>query len=167
MSRMISLTLREAMNAQDTGEILITLLTISHPDFPDSMRLSSDPTQMLSVDPLRYGTVSRGDTFLFAPFSQTFPDDNGERAPTMRLLTENVSRDLVAMIRSVSTRPTALVEVVLASSPDTIEIEYPPMEVVNASYNANVMTVDLSIDGMAEVAYPARTFSPSAFPGLF
>lgn len=167
MSRSVSLTFREAMNAQETGEVVIVLMTISHPSYPTPLRLSSDPTTLLSEAPLQYGTVSRGQTYLFCPFSTTLPDDVDERAPTARLALENVSRDLVAIIRSISTPATATIEVVLASSPDSVEIEYPQFEVKSAQYNANIMTLELSIDALTDEPYPAGTFSPSAFPGLF
>ncbi|MFU0504003.1 DUF1833 family protein [Pseudaminobacter sp. NGMCC 1.201702] len=167
MSRTVSLTLREAMNAQETGEVLVVLLTITHPDYATPLRISSDPTTLLSEAPLQYGTVSRGETYLFAPFSTSLPDDMDERAPTARFVLENISRDLVELVRSVSTPAKATIEVVLASSPDSVEIEYPEFDVKNASYNANVMTLELSIDALTDEPYPSGTFSPASFPGLF
>lgn len=167
MSRTVSLTFRDAINAQEVGDEPIVLLTITHPDFADPARLCSAPLTRLSDAPLQYGLVSRGETYLFAPFTGQLPDDVDERAPTARFILENVSRSLVAMIRSVSSPASATVEVILASSPDDVEIEYPQFQVQNVSYNANVMTVDLSIDSMTDEPYPAGTFSPSGFPGLF
>lgn len=167
MSRTLSLTLRRAMNAQETGEVPVVLLTISHPSFPDIARLSSDPTTRLSEAPLKYGTVSRGQTFIFAPFSTALPDDVDQRAPTARFMIENVSRDLVETIRSVSTPATASIELVLASSPDDVEMEFPAFDIRSANYNANIMTLELSIDALTDEPYPAGNFDPSAFPGLF
>lgn len=167
MSRTVSLTMREAMNAQDTGEVLIVLMTITHPAYAEPLHISSDPTLRLSETPLQYGTISRGETYLFCPFSTSLPDDVDERAPTAKLMLENVSRSLVEIIRSISTPATATIELVLASSPDFVEIEYPEFEVKNASYNANVMTLELSIDALTDEPYPAGTFDPSSFPGLF
>jgi len=167
MSRSVSLTFREAMNAQETGEVVIVLMTITHPSYPTPLRLSSDPTERLSETPLRYGTISRGETYLFCPFSTSLPDDVDERAPTARFMLQNVSRDLVEVVRSISSPAKAKIEVVLASSPDAVEIEYPEFDVKNASYNANIMTLELSIDALTDEPYPAGTFSPAGFPGLF
>lgn len=167
MSRTVSLTLRDAMYSQETGEIPVVLLTISHPSFAEIARLSSDPTTRLSDTPLQYGTVSRGQTYIFCPFSTALPDDIDQRAPTARLMVENVSRKLVEIIRSVSSPATASIELVLASSPNSVEIEYPSFDIRSASYNANIMTLELSIDALTEEPYPAGNFDPSAFPGLF
>lgn len=167
MSRTVSLTFRGAMNSQESADVVIVLLTISHPSYAEPLRLSSDPTTRLSETPLQYGTVSRGDTYLFCPFSASLPDDVGERAPTARLMLENVSRDLVTLIRSIPSPASATIELVLASSPDAVEIEYPAFQVRNASYNANVLTLELSIDALTDEPFPAGTFNPSSFPGLF
>ncbi len=166
MSRTLSLGMREAMNAQETGEVSVALLTLEHPSFPDPLRLSSDPTERLSEEPLTYGTVSRGETYIFCPMGVSLPDDLGERAPAARLMVENVSRELVAVLRDIASPGTARLEIVLASSPDDVEIEYPAFDIVRAQYNANTITLELSIDALTEEPYPARAFDPSGFPGL-
>lgn len=166
MSRTLSLAMREAMNSQETGECAVVLLTLEHPSFAEPLLLSSDPTERLSEDPLSYGTVSRGETYVFCPMGVSLPDDLGERAPAARLMVENVSRELVAVLRGLSSPGTARVEIVLASSPDDVEIEYPAFDIVRAQYNANTITLELSIDALTEEPYPAGAFNPSGFPGL-
>ncbi|MBE1208103.1 DUF1833 family protein [Aminobacter carboxidus] len=167
MSRVVSMTMRQAMNAQETGEIMVGLLTITHPSFPTPLLLSSDPTERLSDEPLTYGTSSRGDTYTFCPMVVSLPDDLGERAPTARLMIENVSRQIVEKIRGIANPGLGKLELVLASSPDDVEIGYPDFEIVRAQYNANVITLELSIDALTDEPYPAETFNPSGFPGLF
>ncbi|ODT22213.1 MAG: hypothetical protein ABS35_15285 [Kaistia sp. SCN 65-12] len=167
MSRSVSITLREAMNSQETGEVMVGLLTISHPAFLTPLRLSSDPTERLSDEPLTYGTTSRGETYTFCPMVVSLPDDLGERAPAARFMVENVSRKIVEQIRAIISPGTANLELVLASSPDSVEIGYPEFQVSRAQYNANVITLEVSIDALTDEPYPAETFNPSGFPGLF
>lgn len=165
--RTLSLTMRRALAAQDSGEVAIVLLTISHPSLPVPIRVSSDATQRLSDTPLQYGTVSRGQTYLFCPLSISLPDDVGERAPAAQIQIENVSRDLIALIRSTTSRATVRIELVLASTPGTVEVAFPQFDLGNVSYNSDVITLELSMDSMTSIPYPSGTFDPASFPALF
>lgn len=165
--RTISLTMRRALAVQDSGEVAVVLLTISHPMLPAPIRVSSDPTQRLSLTPVQYGTVSRGQTYLFCPLSVSLPDDVGERAPAAQIQIENVSRDLIALARSTATRATVRLELVLASTPDTVEVPFPQFDLGSVSYTADAITLELAIDSMTNFKYPAGTFDPASFPALF
>lgn len=167
MSRTVSLTARAAINAQDTTEIPVVLLTIAHPDFADTLRISSDPTTRISTTPLLYGTVSDGNTFQFCPLSISLPDDMDERAPTARLGVENVSQVLVELVRSVTTPGTCTIQMVLASSPDTVEIEWPTLDIRGVQFNANLMNFEFGLNALDDEPFPAGIFAPSGFPGLF
>lgn len=166
--RTLSLTMRQAMAAQETGQVVIVLLTISHPIMGGaSFRVSSDPTQKFSDAPLEYGTISRGNSFIFLPFSITLPDDASERAPATQIQIENVTRQLVELIRSVSSRATVRIELVLASSPNIVEVAFPQFDLGSVSYNADTVTLELTMDSMTSEPYPSGTFDPSSFPALF
>lgn len=166
--RTISLTMRRALAVQDSGEVAIVLLTISHPIMGGaSVRVSSDPTQKFSNAPLEYGTISRGNSYIFLPFSVSLPDDVGERAPAAQIQIENVTLQLVELIRSISSRATVRIELVLASSPNTVEVEFPQFDLGGVSYNADTVTLELAMDSMTSEPYPAGTFDPASFPALF
>lgn len=165
--RSLSLTMRRALSDQVSGQVAVVLLTISHPVMSAPFRFSSDPTQRVSETPLIYGTFSRGNFYTFAPFSISLPDDVGERAPVAQIQIENVSRTIVELVRSVSTRATVRIELVLASSPDTVEIAFPQFDLNGVSYNADTVTLELSMDSLSTEPFPAGKFSPAGFPGLF
>jgi hypothetical protein len=167
VSRSLSLTFRAAAYAEHTGEIVITLVTIEHDSLPGPLRFSSDPTHRISVDPLVYGTESRGESFVFLPMSLVLPDDNDDAAPALKLTLDNVSRDTIPTIRSVSDPATVTVEFVLASAPDVVEASWPEFDLVNAEYDALQVPLDLVVNALATEPYPAGTFSPASFPGLF
>src|SRR5688572_11065331 len=103
MSRVLSLTFRQAMNAPETGEVVAALITIEHEQLVTPLRFSSDNAVRLSTDPLRYGTISRGLTFTFLPVGLVLPDDVEERPPAMRLKLDNIDRETIALLRSTST----------------------------------------------------------------
>ena len=104
MSRSLSLTLRRALNAQEAGEVPAWLLTITHPLLDAPIRLSSDPTVRLTEAPeITYGTVSRGESYMFLPISFPLPDEKGDATPLMRLTLDNVGRELINILRSTTT----------------------------------------------------------------
>ena len=165
--RLLSITMRHALSNQETGEVAVVLLTIRHPMLPAPIRLSSDPTQRLSNVPLTYGTVSRGHAYLFFPFSHVLPDEVDDRAPAAQIQIENVSRDLIQLLRSANTSAKVDMELVLASAPDNVEIEYLGFDLSAVTYNAEIVTLELTIDSLDTEPYPAGKFTPAGFPGLF
>jgi len=165
--RTLSLNFRKALFAQESGEIPIFLLTITHPDLADPIYSSTDATARLSTDPLTYGTISRGTTFFYAASSVTLPDEQDKSPPACKLTIENVTRGLIPLARSVSTPPTVKIEAVLASALDTVEMTWPVMDMSHLSYDATVLEFDLTMDALVTEPYPAGTFSPAYFPGLF
>lgn len=163
----LSSTFIAAANAQETGEIFIVLLTITHPATSDVARLSSDPTQRFTEDPLRYGTISRGNIYWFLPFQIVLPDSQESAPPLARLVIDNIDRELVELIRSHGEPGKLLIEIVLASSPDAVERTYPTLEVTNVQYDAHAATFELHYRPLAEEGYPVGSFTPNAFPGHF
>lgn len=167
MSRTVSTTLHTALNAEETGEVPIILLTIDHPDLAEPFYLSSDPTTRLDTIAPAYGTVSRGETYLFVPFSLVLPDDKTDAPPVAQISIDNVDRALIPILRSTSTPATVVIEVVLASAPDTVEFDTPELDLVAADYNAESITITLMQNALQTEPFPADLISPSNFPGLF
>lgn len=164
--RILSLNLREALFSEASGEVPIFLLTITHADLAEPIRLSTDPTERKSVTPLVYRTMSRGDEFLYAGIDITVPDEVDKAPPASKLTIANVTLDLIPLARSVATPPQVKVEVVLASAPDTVEMTFPALDMSNLTANAAQLVFDLTMDALAAEPYPALTFSPAYFPGL-
>jgi hypothetical protein len=165
--RVLSLNFREALFAQESGEVPIMLLTITHPEPAEPIYLSTDATERFSTDPLMYRTRSRGIDFLYAGIDVTLPDEQDKSPPASKLTIANVTRDLIPLARSVSTPPSVKIEAVLASDPDTVEMTWPAMDMSNLTYDASFLTFDLTMDALVTEPYPAGSFSPAYFPGLF
>lgn len=165
--RNLSLNMRTALFAQESGEVPVFLLTITHPALAAPILLSTDPSTRLSSTPLSYGTVSRGLTFLYAGVEVSLPDEQDRAAPASKLIVSNVTRDLVPLARSVSTPPSVKIEAVLLSAPDTVEMSWPAFDMSNLSYDAATLTFDLTIDALVTESFPSGKFDPASFPGLF
>ena len=166
MSRVISLDFRNALFAQESGEVVIFLLTITHDELEDPIYLTTDATERKSTDPLVYRTMSRGIEFLYAGIQVTLPDEQDKSAPVSKLTISNLDRRMIPLARSVSTPPSVMVEAVLASAPDDVEMTWPAFDMSMLTYDAAFLEFDLTIDAMVTEPYPGGTFSPAYFPGL-
>ncbi len=167
MSRTISPGLLASLFSQETDDVPICLLTIEHEDLSAPIYLSNDPTTRVSDDPLVYVTESRGKEYVFLPFDFTFPDDKADSPPRVQLSMDNIDRQMVAMLRSFSTPPTVRMEIIMASSPDLVEIALPGLQLVNAQMDETKIASDLVADPLINEPFPAGSFTPGAFPGIF
>lgn len=157
MSRSLSVSARQALYAAETGEAFLILLTLSHASLAVPLRVSSD-----TVD-----TISRGDTFTAYPFELSLPDDEDNKSPRARLVIDNIDRQIVQAVRSLATSPEVLIEIVRAADPDTVEARFQDFKLANVTYDANLVEADLTIEDFTAEPYPAASFSPSLFPGIF
>jgi hypothetical protein len=164
--RNLSLNFREAINAQESGEIAIFLLTVDHDDFSDQIHLSSDPTERLTDVPLLYATVSRGITHYFLPMTIALPEEREGSPPRTQVRISFSNLEVLTLIRSTTTPARVKIELVLASDPDTVEVESPWLDLIGATNNAGEITLELSLNSMTQENYPVDSFDPAAFPGL-
>ena len=162
MSRTVSLTTRGAIYAEQTDEVFVFLFTVTHPSLMAPVYYSS--TTRLSIDPLVYGVVSRGNTYNFFPISLVLPDDSDATPPTIKLILDNVMRQAIPLLRSITTPPSVTIEMVLASDPDTVEASWPNFDMVDITYDANSVTIDLAINALSTEPFPAGAFPTSRLP---
>ncbi len=157
MSRSISSLTRQALYAPETGDAFLILLTITHATLEEPIRVTSD-----AVD-----TVSRGETFVAFPFDLVLPDDGEGRAPRAKLTIDNVDRTIVQAVRGLTSSPGVLIEIVRAADADTVEARFLDFKLINVSYDAQRVEGVLTIEDFTAEPFPAGTFSPGLFPGLF
>ncbi|MGY5789048.1 DUF1833 family protein len=167
MSRNLSPGFLAALYSQETDEVVVCLLTVTHDDLDQPVYLSSDPTERLSDVPLVYGTVSRGNEHLFLPFEFTLPDDKSDSPPRIQLSMDNTDRSLVALLRSFATPASVLVELVLASDLDAVEIQMPALQLSDVTLGEGRVAATLVADSLINEPHPAHLFTPGSFPGLF
>jgi hypothetical protein len=161
----IPLTVRASMYAEHTDEVEVALITIDHDDLDAPVRLSSDPTERLSSDPLRYGTTSNGNEFDFVLMQAVTPDDRKGTPPRVQLVMENVGFDVVEVAQSFTTPGTATIEMVLASAPDTVIQTFRELSIVRCSWDESSATFELSREPFVSEPFGARQ-TKNFFPGL-
>lgn len=164
MSRDVTDTLKEEVFAQNTEEVFVTLLTLSHPDLSQPIRVCSDPAVDL-VSGSR-GTASRGEDFVFLPFELIPPGQSGDSLPTGRLRVDNVSREIVQAVRLISSPADILIEVVMASAPDVVEAVIAGFQLRNIKADALTVEGELSTIRFDMEPFPRGSFTPSQFPGM-
>lgn len=147
--------LRE-LYAQDSADAFLMLLTISHPSFP-TIYLSNNNRDV----------VSRGNTYLAFPMEVTLPGDDGESMQEVDIRLDNVSRELITELRTVTTPINVTVEMVLASNTDYVQISLEEFKLKNISYNSKTIQGKLYLDGFLNIAMTSEKYGPTNFPGLF
>jgi len=167
----LSLNFRQAAYAQETGRVLICLLTLTHEDLTEPIRLSTDPTQRIAEyttdTEVVYGTVSRGNTYLFLPMRIRLPNESDEGPGEMTIEIDNVHRTYTETIRSLVTPVICNTEIVMDNALDTVEVQWPEFAINNIKYNSTTITGTLKLELLEREPFPAGTFTPAYFPGLF
>lgn len=164
----ISLNFRTQLYLQESDEVPIMLVTLKHPDTTETIRISGDNTQVLDTEPeMVWGTVSRGLTYTYRPLSLRLPTDVQDRPPRMQLMVENVTGAMVAFCASMIQRGTCDLDIVAASSPNTVQIPFPLFDLRGFTRNSDIITFDIGLDAAEDEPIPAGLFTPSGFPGVF
>ena len=158
MARSVSATLEAALYQQETNEIFHTLLEIAHAGMSETLRYVDNTADV----------TSNGDVYTAFPFViYSPPADTDDYLPSVRLTIDNIDRVIIAELRSIDSAPTVDVSIVLASDPDTIECGPLQFTLKSISYDAQTITAELSYENILNEPFPAGTFTPTDFAGLF
>lgn len=157
MARSLSTAARAAAFAQQTSEAILCLLTISGTGIPSPIRVVNNQLDI----------VSRGSTYLACAFTITLPDERDDAPPRVTLLIDNVDRAIVLAVRSLVEPPQVTLEVILASTPDTLEAGSFNFTLRNVDYSAETVSGELFFEDFLNEVFPADSFTPSTCPGLW
>lgn len=132
-------------------DVLIYLLTITHPQLP-TVRFARNNESI----------VSRGETFSPAPFDLRLPPDN-DQLPDMLITIPNVNRLIGRQILQINKGMNANLEAVFASAPDDVWKSLLQLELHNVSFNALSLNGTLSHRRVTNEPFPNRRVIPSKF----
>lgn len=173
MSRALSLNARRGLDASYDDDVWIVLIEFDHPDMEAPIRLSTDPTERISDEPVIYGTRSswRGanpvtEHWQFVAAQLELPSDQEDVPAAVRLTIDLFDSSIPALLRSFNTRASANVAMVLRSSLDTPEQQFLGLEVTEGSYGSQI-SISSSRKPIEEEGAPMDIMGRQRFPGLF
>lgn len=155
--RVLSPVFLDAINAQESGEVLLPLVKLSHADWASDIRLVPDWQE------LTHG----GEIYSPFAFEVTLPDDEDQGIPVLRWSADNVSQELIVPLRSVTGKIDARVVWVLASQPDTVEAGPFDLAILSVEYDATTIGGTMSVEPILEEQFGWMTMTPKTAPGLF
>ena len=164
---------RQWQKSWDSDDPLILLITLTHPSLSEPVRVSSDPTKFLQLDPETqepiYGTISNGKTFYAFPFQFTLPDqpEGSDTSVKASFQVDNVTRQYTSIIRNMQSAPVLELQFCFASDTNTIIETMPPLLVTDITYDVKTIHCELSAKDFRMEPFPSVQFYPSRFPGLF
>lgn len=157
MSRELSPTAIAALFSQQTSEVFLLTLTVSHDDLPATVRLVNN-----TVD-----VTSGGELYLAFPFDLVLPNEDNERISRSTLRIANVDRSIIGELRALNSPASAVIRVILASEPDTIVAGPFDFLIRQVAYERLHITCDLAYEDILNNPLPKDTFNPSEWRGLF
>lgn len=163
----VSLSMRTSAYAENTDDIPVVLLTLTHPQISSPLLLSSDPTLRLTTEPLSYGTISKGLTYQWVIMSVHVPDDSRDSPPRAQLVLDNVEYSAVPIFNSMTTYATISMSLVMASRPDFIERHWSGLNVVDVTVDADKVSLSISREPFTREPFPSDRMTRSRFPGLW
>lgn len=147
----------EAVVSQNTDEVFLFLLTLDHEDLEAPIRVVNNVENI----------TSNGNVYTAFPFDLILPQDDGDTLPQVIISLSNVDLSLVDEIRSLTGALTVTLEVVLASSPNTIEMSIDGMQTISIQYDAQKIEATCQVEDTLNLVFPNDAYLPFNFPGLF
>ncbi len=154
--RTLSATALTSMFAQQTDEVWLILLTITHASLAQPIRVVNNKANI----------TSNGNLFVALAFEIEPPGEDPEAPLSSRLRIDNVDRVIVDSLRGISSAPEATIQIILASTPNTIEAEFEGMTVRDVKYDAGAITAELRFEQIMTEPITI-SITPTHFPGLF
>lgn len=158
MPRLLSSSAIRAAQQENSPEVFLVLMTIvTMPETADNIRVVNNSEDI----------VSRGLTFIAAPFSLSLPDSSDSTFTTAQVEIDNVDTRIWQGVRALDQASQVKIEVILASEPDTVILTTDGLIMREATATNTKVTGTLLPDSVWQRGFPAHDFDPSQNPGMF
>jgi hypothetical protein len=152
MPRPVSALYRAAVYGQETGEVFLLLLRLYHSTIIGGpLRFVNDP-QTLAV------AGSDNSEYLGCPFRINLPEDRDDMLPQVELEIDNVDRQIIATLRTITTPVEAELELVVASQPTTVELPAQRFTLRVATGDIYVVNGTMRFEDVLSARFPEPTF---------
>ena len=143
--------------AQESNDPFLMLVTLNHSSMPSPLYFCTNSVNV----------ISRGITFIPFPMSIVLAPDDGESNREVQMTFDNVSREIIDELRSVTDPISVTIEMVLASNPDYVQIVLEDLKIKNISYDRQRISAKLYLDTFLNVGMTSEDYTPQNFRGLF
>jgi hypothetical protein len=147
----------EAMHAQETGEVVLPLITLTQAGWAEAIR----------VVPNTVPITHQGQEFQPLGFSVSLPDEEAEGVPVINWVADNTDRRLVQALRQVTGVVEAQIVVILADTPDDVQIGPLDVEMRAAEYDAHTIRGTMGVEPILETQFGHLVLNPKNAPALF
>lgn len=151
MSRTLSTNNVVSLTAQESDVVFLILLTISHPDLSEDIRVVNNNENI----------TSRGNEYIAFPFDIALPSDADTLSANVQLRIDNVDRQIVQAVRKISSPASVSIEVVSSDDWDNVELSNLNMKLVHVSYDSLTVEGELVLDDILNEGFPADSYLPS------
>jgi Domain of unknown function (DUF1833) len=155
--RSLTAATRQAMLAQETGEVFLRLIDIAHPSI----------ATMHFVDN-RVDIVSNGITYQAFAFDLQIPDERDDEITRIQLAIDNVDLRVVEAVRSIDSPATFTIQIIRAAEPNVAVAGPYTCTLRNVTYNELTVGGELwPYEDITNEPFPAAAFTPNLFPALY
>lgn len=156
MSELVSAAATEQTTAQHADDPFIVLMTFSGAELTEPQYIARN----------REDVVSRGITFAAYPFQISLPSDDDQESQG-KIAVANVSRRIGKALEALITPPDVTIELVLASTPDTVERSWSGFSLSQAQWDAMKVQGTIQVLAYWDMPWPWLRVIPKYFPGMF
>jgi hypothetical protein len=157
MPRTLSTPAIEALMAQVTDEAFLILLSFEYVPTGEIFRC------VLNTE----NVTSGGHVYEATYFEFTLPETGSGAPQGCEVSVDNVDQRMIGLLRSITEPLKVKIQLVLASSPNTIEMELSDLLMREVTWDALKIRGKLVSDDPLNQAFPAHLYEPRTFEGIF
>jgi len=148
-----------AVLAHNTEEVFLNCLRLAHPSLTEDIRVVCSKKNITHA----------GEEYIAYPFTVRLPNDSEEGVAQFAVELDNTDRRIVEAARSMAGGIPATVTffAVLGSDPESVEVGPYEATVREITYDFQKVSMSCTFEDHLNEAYPALSFTPDKFPGLF
>ena len=155
MARTFSTPAIKAMMDANTDKVFVLLVTFWHGSEIYRCCLNTEDV------------ISRGQQFVPTYFQIRLPEVSDAAPQGCEIQIDNVDNRMVDMLRRVVTPVQVKLELVLADSPDVVEVTVDDLVLREATWNAQTISGRLMVEDMLNAGFPGNLYEARTFPGIF
>lgn len=148
---------KRAIHAQETDEIFLPIAKLTHPVWPEPFLIVPNDEPVTHL----------GEIYEPFPFLVNPPNDEEGLIPVLNWVADNVSREMIVALRSVTGAVTVRIAWIMLSEPDDVQIGPYTMKLKAVEYDELTVQGNLGIRDIMNKSFGYLRMTPSLTPALF